>query len=170
MSEKELQKCYEDNYHFVGISSKKRQKRILQILSYCKEIRDTAYPMKDSNVTELSLDEFVARKENDIISITGKLSLKDNENIENRCFEAYILENKETNETRVYMDTTRMCVNDEPKLIRTTETIIEIDSKVSVITNYASSETSEEKTISTEFNQNYDYNPFYRRNTQISAL
>jgi hypothetical protein len=63
-----------------------------------------------------------------------------------------------------------MCVNDEPKLIRTTETIIEIDSKVSVITNYASSETSEEKTISTEFNQNYDYNPFYRRNTQISAL
>ena len=170
MSEKELQKCYEDNYHFIGISVKKKQKRILQLLSYCKEIRDTAYPMKDSNVTELTLEEFVARKENDFVSVTGKLSLKDNERIENRCFEAYILEDKEKNEIRVYMDTTRICVNDEPKLIRTTEKIIEDDSKVSVITNYASSETSEEKTISTEFNQDYEYNLFYNRNTQISAL
>ena len=170
MSEKELQKCYEDNYHFVGISSKKRQKRILQILSYCKEIRDTAYPMKDSNVTELSLNEFVARKENDFVSVTGKISLKDYDKVENRCFEAYILEDKDTNEVRVYMDTTRICVDDEPKLIRTTEKIIETDSKVSVITNYASSETSEEKTISTEFNQDIEYSLLYRRNTQISAL
>ena len=71
------------------------QNKILDTLSYCKEIRDTAYPMKDSLVTELNLVEFTARKEKDLIYINGSLMLEDGCRHEVRTFEAYIIEDKE---------------------------------------------------------------------------
>lgn len=150
MTQKDMQAILDQYYSFIGIP-KKSQKKILNILSYCKEIRDTAYPMKDSLVTELKLEEFTARKEKDLIYINGSLSLEDCDKKEVRTFETYIIEDKEENKTRVYMDITRIGVQDEPKMIRTTEDLIISDKKVTSVTVYASGESSEEKTFSQEF-------------------
>ena len=38
-----------NNYVFEGIRLKKKQQKIVTLLSSCKEIRDTAYPLNNSN-------------------------------------------------------------------------------------------------------------------------
>ncbi len=170
MKQKDMQILVEQYYKFIGISSKKKQSRILNLLSYCKEIRDTAYPMKGSKVTELELVEFIARKEKDLIYINGSLSLCDGVN-ENRTFEAYIIEDKEEGHVRIYMDITRLCVNDEPRMIRTSEVIKDSENKIEVITTYASTDSTEEKIsyseISKEDSEDYILKKKYQ---QISAL
>ena len=75
---KNQKKLYEEKYKFFGIP-KKNQKRIIEILSSCKEIRNTEYPMKDSLVTELKIVDFSAHKEKDVISVVGSLVLRDGE-------------------------------------------------------------------------------------------
>ena len=158
MTKKDMQILIEQYYRFIGISGAKKKNRIINLLSYCKEIRDTAYPMKGSKVSELELVEFVARKEKDLIYINGSLSLHDEES-ENRTFEAYIIEDKEEGHVRIYMDITRICVNDEPRMIRTSEVIREFEDKVEVVTTYASTDSIEEKV-----------NILQKKFQQISAL
>lgn len=161
----------EQHYKFIGIPNHKKQNRILNLLSYCKEIRDTAYPMKNSNVTELELVEFTARKEKDLIYINGSLSLNDGERFENRCFESYIIEDQDSDKTRIYMDITRLCVDDEPKMIRTSEEILETEEKVITITAYSSSEEVEEKIFSTEIPKNVQEDYLYKEKAkQLCAL
>lgn len=143
--EKEL--ANETSFLFVGIP-KKKQQTILNILKKCKEIRDTAYPLKDSIKRNLTIKSFTAVKEKDMVSITGALLLQEEEKMENRVFEAYVMENKE--EIRVFLDITRLCVEDEPKLIRTSETIIEKEEKTIIITKYNRMETAEEKIFTEE--------------------
>lgn len=143
--EKEL--ANETSFLFVGIP-KKKQQTILNILKKCKEIRDTAYPLKDSIKSNLSIKSFTAVKEKDMVSITGALLLQEEEKMENRVFEAYVMENKE--EIRVFLDITRLCVEDEPKLIRTSETIIEKEEKTIIITKYNRMENAEEKIFTEE--------------------
>lgn len=171
MNKKDMQHLVEQYYKYIGISSKKKQARILNLLSYCKEIRDTAYPMHDSQVTELEIVEFVARKEKDLIYINGSLLLSDGGLLENRCFEAYIIEDKEEGKTRIYMDITRLNVHDEPKMIRTSEAIIEDEFKVTSITAYSTTDSTEEKVFSSEFplNPSEDY-LIYKKAQQISAI
>ena len=170
MNKTDMQILLEQYYKFIGIT-KKAQKKILNILSYCKEIRDTAYPMKDSLVTELQLVEFTARKEKDLYYINGSLSLVDGDRSEIRTFEAYIFEDKEEGKTRVYMDITRLCVEDEPKMIRTSEDIVETENSVLSVTMYASGDASEEKTFYSEFPKNTnDENVLTEKSKQLSAL
>lgn len=145
MKQKDMQNLLEQYYKYIGISSKKKQIKILNLLSYCKEIRDTAYPMKNSEVTELEICEFVARKEKDLIYINGTLSLNDDNQRENRHFETYIIEDKTEGKTRIYMDITRINVEDEPKMIRTSEAISVSEYKVVSVTAYCTTDSIEEK-------------------------
>lgn len=170
MNKKDMQILVEQYYKFIGIS-KRQQNKILNTLSYCKEIRDTAYPMKNSQVTELQVVEFTARKEKDLIYINGSLSLIDGDRSENRTFEAYIIEDKVEGKTRVYMDITRLCVEDEPKMIRTSEDLVEEEKNIISVTMYASGDSSEEKMFSAEFpkNPSEDF-VFAEKAKQLSAL
>ena len=138
----------EQYFRFEGVP-KKKQTRIIDILGYCKELRNTAYPMSNSNVTQLELVEFIAHKEQDIFYINGSMSLVDGERSENRTFEAYILENED--KLTVYLDVTRLCVEDEPKMIRTSETFVETQDTVMSLTKYAGGACFEEKIFSEEF-------------------
>ena len=159
-----------EQYNFIKIP-KKNQNRILNILSYCKEIRDTAYPMKNSQITELKLVEFTARKEKDLYYLNGTLSLIDGDKYENRNFEAYIFEDKIEGKVRVYMDITRLFVEDEPKMIRTSEDLIEDETHVMTVTIYATSDSSEEKIFSAEFPKNSNLDFIYQESSkQLSAL
>lgn len=124
---------YVQPYRFVGIQ-KNRQEEIFNIISCCKEIRDTAYPIKDSFVTQLEIRQFVAVKEKDMISVSGDLMLVDSEVSEKRYFEAYIMDNG--NEVRVYLDVTRFGTTDEPRVIRTSEVIKEKKNRIEVVTKY----------------------------------
>lgn len=170
MNKNDMQVLFEQYFKFIGIS-KKYQKKILNTLSYCKEIRDTAYPMKDSKVTELQIVEFTARKEKDLYYINGSLSLLDGERSENRTFEAYIFEDKLEGKTRIYMDITRLCVDDEPKMIRTSEDLVEDANNIISVTMYASGDSAEEKVFSAEFPKNpTDDYIFNEKAKQISAL
>lgn len=171
MKEKDMRILVEQYYKYIGISSKQKQARILNLLSYCKEIRDTAYPMKNSEVTELELVEFTARKEKDLIYINGSLSLNDGDESENRHFEAYIIEEKTEGKTRIYMDITRINVEDEPKMIRTSEAIVEDEFKVTSVTAYSTTDSIEEKVFSSEFpvNPTNDY-ILKKKIQQISAI
>ncbi len=171
MKEKDMEILMEQYYKFIGINGKKKQHRILNLLSYCKEIRDTAYPMKDSNVTELKIVEFTARKDKDLIYVNGSLSLIDGERSENRCFESYIMEDKEEGRMRIYLDITRICVDDEPKMIRTCDEILETDDRVITFTTYSSSEVSEAKVFSQEIPAYPDDNIIYHEKAeQLCAL
>lgn len=145
-------KQMDKNYNYIGINSTKKQQEILNILSYIKEIRNTAYPLENSNITELKIDNFVARKEKDIILINGDLSLTDGDTFEKRTFEAYIM-NIDTKEVRIYMDITRENVTNEPKMIRTTEEII-FGKEITVITKYNQMEGVEEKKFTSIINTN----------------
>lgn len=162
----------EQYYKFMGISNKKKKNKIFNILSYCKEIRDTAYPMKDSKVTELEIVEFTARKENDLIYINGSLSLVDGNERENRTFEAYIIEEKEEGNIRVYLDVTRLCVDDEPKMIRTSEAMVDAGDNILDVIVYATTDSVEEKTFTQEFpkREESDYYYLRKKTHQISAM
>lgn len=171
MKEKDMQIIMEQYYKYIGITNRKKQNRILNLLSYCKEIRDTAYPMKGSNVTELQIVEFTARKEKDLIYVNGSLSLVDGDRSENRCFESYLIEDVEEGKTRIYTDITRLCVEDEPKMIRTSEEIYESDEKITTLTTYSSSEASEEKIFSSEIQKPQREDYFYHEKAkQLCAL
>ena len=146
----------EQYFRFDKIPKNKRQ-RVIDILLYCKEIRNTAYPMPNSEVTELQLVEFVARKEKDIIYINGSMSLQDGDRVENRVFEAYILEAND--KITVYLDVTRLCVEDEPKMIRTSETFVETQNTVMSLTKYAGGACFEEKIFSEEFPRPQNFEP-----------
>ncbi len=150
MTKQELKIMVEQFYRFVGITSNKKKSQIIKLLMYCKEIRDTAYPMKDSLVTELKIVEFTAHKDKDMININGSLSLSDGDIDENRCFEAYIMETEKENEYKVYMDITRVCAKDEPKLIRTSELISIGEINTLTVTRYYQTDGTEEKTFSCE--------------------
>lgn len=138
----------EQYFKFEGIP-KKKQPRIIELLGYCKELRNTEYPMNGSNVREVELVEFSAHKEKDIIFINGSLHLEDGDKSENRVFEAYILEDKD--KTKIYLDVTRLCVEDEPKMIRTSETFVETNDTVLSVTKYAGCGLFEEKVFQEEF-------------------
>ena len=153
----------ESMYHFIGIQ-KKKQQLIINTLHYCKEIRDTAYPLHGSSITELEIKTCTAVKEKDMISLTGALTLTDGDQMENRCFEAYMMENKD--EIRVYLDITRLCVEEEPKLIRTSETIIDKPSSVLAITKYNQTEMAEEKIFTIEL----DKKEKKKQTKQLSAI
>ena len=170
MNKKDKQLLVEQEFKFIGVP-KRMQNKIFNTLSYCKEVRDTAYPMKDSLITELKLTEFTARKEKDLIYINGSLTLEDGCKQEVRTFEAYIIEDKEEGKTRVYMDITRIGAEDEPKMIRTTEDLVEEEKNIIAITIYASGESSEEKSFSSEFpkNSSNDY-VFKQKYKQIGAI
>ena len=171
MKEKDMQIIMEQYYKFIAIPNPKKQHRILNLLSYCKEIRDTAYPMKNSPVTELQIVEFTARKEKDLIYVNGSLSLVDGDRSENRCFESYIIEDKQEGKTRIYTDITRLCVNDEPKMIRTSEEILENEQNAVVITAYSSSDVTEEKIFSTEIPKPQSEDFVYKQKAkQLCAL
>lgn len=171
MNEKDMRILFEQNYRYIGIANKKMQKRILNLLSYCKEIRDTAYPMKGSKVTELELVEFSAHKDKDFIYINGSLHLDDGIQSENRSFDAYIIEEKEEGKTRIYLDITRLCVEDEPKMIRTSDDIYEKENSIIDITSYTSTDATEEKVFTEEFpkQETEDY-VFKKITRQISAI
>ncbi len=159
----------EQNFKFIGITTQKKKNRITNLLSYCKEIRDTAYPMKDSTVTELQIVEFTAHKEKDLVYVNGSLALVDGERKENRCFEAYIME--EQGESTIFLDISRVCVDDEPKMIRTTDKITENDRNVISITSYATLESTERKSFSAEFPKKEENDYFFREKLkQMSAL
>lgn len=138
----------EQYFRFEGIP-KKKQPRIIELLGYCKELRNTEYPTKGSNVREVELVEFSAHKEKDVIFINGSLHLEDGDKSENRVFEAYILEDKD--KTTIYLDVTRLCVEDEPKMIRTSETFVETSDTVLSVTKYAGCGIAEEKVYQEEF-------------------
>ena len=171
MIEKDMQILFEQRYRFIGISNKKKQEKIINLLSYCKELRDTAYPIKGSQVTELQLVEFCACKEKDLIYINGSMSLVDGPASENRCFEAYIIEGKNQENTRIYMDITRLCVNDEPKMIRTTDEISYQEDSIIDVTSYTLTDATTEKKFYAEVPKAQAVeNLVHTMSHQISAL
>lgn len=160
---------FNSNYQFIGITSQKKKQWIINILSHCKEIKDTVYPLKDSLVTELKIDSFNAYKDKDVICVDGKLSLHDNEKIEERSFIAYITESPK--ETHVYLDITRLNVTDEPKMIRTSETFTEEEDYLKSITNYSQTDCLEEKTFINNFPKEINFDQFLEQmSQQLSAL
>lgn len=150
-------------FQFIGIP-KKKQKQLLDVLKVCKEIRNTAYPLKGSKKTDLIIKTCTAVKEKDMVSLTGSLFLEDGKDQENRVFEAYMMENKE--EIRIFLDITRLCVADEPKLIRTSETILEKENSIFAITKYNCIENAEEKIYMEEI---YKLDK-KEKNVQLSAI
>lgn len=171
MDNRDMQLLSEQYFRFEGISSKKKQQRIFDILSYCKEIRNTAYPMANSNITELEVVEFAAHKEKDHIYINGSMSLVDGDRSENRWLTAYIFEYPDEDKSRVYMEIERLCVDDEPKLIRTTEEITEVDNTITTVTVYASGDASEQKNFVEVFEKNEtELQTSLKKNIQLSAL
>lgn len=143
--------CNNEYYCFDGFPPKK-QKRIIELLSYCKEIRNTAYPMNGSKVTELKIVDFHAHKEKNLVYISGSLSLTDGQLHENRTMEAYIFDAKD--QATVYLDITRVSVSDEPKMIRTSENFVEEENTIIAITKYCGGECFEDKMYTEEFLRN----------------
>lgn len=134
-------KCFlKQYYRLIGIPDRKRS-RIIEILGYCKEIRDTAYPLKNSIVTELKIIEFTANKDKDIYTINGTLQLKDGELEEKRNFEANIIESP--GEIKVYLDISRLCKNGKTALIRTSDSIFETTASIITVTKYYDSNKQE---------------------------
>lgn len=169
MSKMDKQIIDDSKYSYIGINTKKKQREILNLISYMKEVRDTAYPLKNSTVSELKVDSFVARKEKDIILVNGDLLLVDNELCERRTFEAYIM-NIDSKVVRVYMDITRERVSDEPKMIRTMEEI-NLEDGVTVVTKYNQMEGIEEKTFMAKIDHADTLDFYSRQNVeQLSVL
>lgn len=135
-------KCFLKQYfRLIGIPDKKRS-RIIEILGYCKEIRDTAYPLKNSLTTELKIIEFTANRDKDIYTVNGILQLKDGGQVENRTFEANIIESP--GEVKVYLDITRQSINGKKNLIRTSDSIFETSQSIITVTRYYSSKEQED--------------------------
>ena len=141
-----------ENFIFEGIKSKKTQEKIVKLLKCCKEIRNTAYPLKDSTITELSIIDLKAQKQKDYIYITGTLLLKEKRKEEKRTFEAYIT--SKTKEEHVLLDITRIGLKETPNMIRTTDIIIENDSDIISTTTYCGIGYLQEKIYSEELDKN----------------
>ena len=139
-----------DNFIFEGIKSKKAQERIVKLLKCCKEIRNTAYPLDNSDITSLSIVDLKAQKQKDYIYITGTLLLKDKRKEEKRTFEAYIT--SKTKEEHVLLDITRIGLKETPNMIRTTDIIIENDKDITSTTTYCGIGYLQEKIYSEELN------------------
>lgn len=155
-----------DNYVFDGIRTKKAQNKIIKLLKSCKEIRDTAYPLKDSAVTELTITELHAHKQKDYTYITGSLHLEDKNIYENRTFEAYITSKE--GEDHVLLDITRIAPNQETNMIRTTDIIKEDENNIISITSYCGIGFLQEKVFSSEFPKNSE--TFEVQPQQLSVL
>lgn len=139
-----------DNFIFEGIKSKKAQERIVKLLKCCKEIRNTAYPLDNSDITSLSIVDLKAQKQKDYIYITGTLLLKDKRKEEKRTFEAYIT--SKTKEEHVLLDITRIGLKETPNMIRTTDIIIENDKDITSTTTYCGIGYLQEKIYFEELN------------------
>jgi len=141
--DKDMELISEQYFKFQGINSKQKREWLMNTLSYCKEIRDTSYPLEGSNVTELSIVEFSAVKEKDMYVINGSLILEDGNRYEGRSFNAYISNSK--GETRVYLDIVREGIENKvvtmteeyQKTIVTNETFIDLGDKILAITSYS---------------------------------
>lgn len=155
----------EQPFRFVGIQ-KNKQDAIFNVLSCCKEVRDTAYPMEDSLVTQLKLTQFVAVKEKDMISVSGDLLLVDEEKSEKRFFEAYIMDNED--EIRVYMDVTRFKAVDHPRVIRTSEVIKFKKNRIEVVTKYEHADNMYEENYSNVLSKQ-EYEEEVRRSMLIQV-
>ena len=133
----------EQYYRFNGINSQKKKQWLINTLSYCKEVRDTLYPLDNSLVTELSIVEFSAMKEKDIYILNGSLILEDGDRFESRSFCAYISGNEM--ESRVYLDIVRNGSDNivvegnkkSQKTIVTNETFVDAGDKILSITSYS---------------------------------
>lgn len=147
---------YEEGYVFEGIKTKKAREQIIRLLKCCKEIRNTAYPLKNSSVTELSIVDLRAQKQKDYIYVTGTLLLKDNKEEETRTFEAYIT-NKE-NENHILLDITRIELKETPKMIRTTDIIREEEDLIISQTTYCGIGYLQEKSYQEELDKNILFN------------
>ena len=141
-----------DNFIFEGLRTKKAQEKVLRLLKCCKEIRDTAYPLKDSTKTELSLTELKAQKQKDYIYVTGSLLLQDKNKEEHRTFEAYIT--SKASEDHVLLDITRIDLKSTPNMIRTTDIIVENESNITSVTTYCGIGYLQEKKYSEELDKN----------------
>ena len=141
-----------DNFIFEGIRSKKAQERIVKLLYCCKEIRDTAYPLDNSTITNLSIIDLKAQKQKDYIYITGTLLLKDKRKEEKRTFEAYIT--SKTKEEHVLLDITRIGLKETPNMIRTTDVIEENDKDITSTTTYCGIGYLQEKIYSEQLDIN----------------
>jgi len=154
------------NYEFEGIRLKKKQEKIVSLLSSCKEIRDTAYPLPNSNITELSIIDLHVLKQKDYVYLNGELLLEDGDNNEKRNFVAYLTEKNK--EYHILLDITR-CLDNKIKMIRTTDIIKEDESHVTSSTTYCSIDYLEEKVFSQEFPKDYlEHIP--NTTEQLSAL
>jgi hypothetical protein len=159
-------KSIECHYEFEGIRLKKKKEKILNLLRSCKEIRDTAYPLEDSNVTELNITDLYVLKQKDYIYLSGELLLQDGDRNEVRTFVAYLTERSQ--EYHILLDITR-CSEEHPRMIRTTDVIKEDDNHVTTNTTYCSIDYLEEKVFSTELPKDYlDHIPSTME--QLSAL
>ncbi len=155
-----------DNFVFEGIKQKKRQQKIVTLLSSCKEIRDTAYPLENSNITELIISELSASKQKGYTYLSGSLLLEDGEAKEKRSFVAYLTE--KNNEYHILLDITRN-IDTEYKMIRTTDIITEEENNIVSKTSYCSIGFLQEKVFSEEFPKDYlDSTPV--KTEQLSAL
>ena len=145
MMDRDKRLLSEQYFRFSGISNQKKREWLMNTLSYCKEIRDTLYPLDNSKVTELSIVEFTATKEKDIYIVNGSLALEDGSRFEGRSFSAYISGNEM--ETRVYLDIVREGSNNVvttsdskyQKTIVTNETFVDAGDKILSITSYSGS-------------------------------
>ncbi len=158
----------ESAFIFDGIKTKKAQKKIVNLLKCCKELRDTAYPLKNSLVTEVKLLDLHAQKQKDYTYVTGTLLLEDLPAMEKRTFEAYIT-NKD-NEYHILLDITRVDAKDLPNMIRTTDIIREEKENIISVTSYCGIGYLHEKVFSQEFTkEEYEANVDLALE-QISAL
>lgn len=159
-------KSIKNNFIFEGIKLKKRQQKIVTLLSSCKEVRDTAYPLDNSNVTELVIKELYASKQKGYTYLSGILQLEDGEKEESRNFVAYLTE--KNNEYHILLDITRN-INGENRMIRTTDIIQEEEENIISHTSYCSIGFLQEKVFSEEFPKGYlDSTPV--KTEQLSAL
>lgn len=141
-----------DNYIFEGLRTKKAKEKVLKLLKCCKEIRDTAYPLKNSKITELSIVDLKAQKQKDYIYVTGSLLLKDKKEEEHRTFEAYITSKEQ--EDHVLLDITRIDLKETPNMIRTTDIITENEKNIVSKTTYCGIGYLQEKIYLEELDKN----------------
>ena len=161
-----MTKSIPKNFVFEGIRLKKKQQKIVTLLSSCKEIRDTAYPLDNSSVTELIITELYASKQKGYTFLSGSLILEDGTEKEKRSFVAYLTE--KNNEYHILLDITRN-IDGEIKMIRTTDIISEEENNIISHTSYCSIGFLQEKVFSEEFPKDYLDNT-HVKTEQLSAL
>lgn len=156
-----------DNFIFDGIKTKKAKEKIIKLLNSCKEIRDTAYPLNNSNVTSLQIIDLKASKQKDYTYVTGTLLLTDGDINEKRTFEAYITSKEK--EEHVLLDITRVEYQNSPNMIRTTDVITEDENNITSVTSYCGIGYLQEKVFSSELSKNI-LDEIDINNEQLSVL